>query len=131
MDVGDPSNMERLRNLLPDFAGLRAAVESYPVDDEAIRSQIGKDYARYGRVWCPHTATGFWVYDHLPPARRVGIPWIVSATAHPAKFESIVEPIIGRVVEVPAALAELLERPASSTAIEPRLDQLAAELDRW
>ena len=131
MDVGNPSNMERLRNLLPDFAGLRAAVEAYPVDDEAIRAQIARDYARYGRVWCPHTATGFWVYDHLPPARRSGAPWIVSATAHPAKFESIVEPIIGRTVEVPEALRALLDRPASSTAIEPRLERLAEELDRW
>jgi threonine synthase len=131
MDVGNPSNMERLRSLLPDFGALRAAVESYPVDDEAIRAQIGKDYARYGRVWCPHTATGFWVYDHLPPARRSGHPWIVSATAHPAKFEAIVEPIIGRAVEVPEPLRELLGRPASSTSIEPRLEQLATELDRW
>ena len=131
MDVGDPSNMERLRNLLPDFAGLRAAVEAYPVDDEAIRAQIGKDYARYGRIWCPHTATGFWVYDHLPPARRSGAPWIVSATAHPAKFESIVEPIIGRAVEVPETLRALLGRPVSSIPIEPRLEQLTAELDRW
>jgi threonine synthase len=131
MDVGNPSNMERLRSLLPDFAALRSAVDSYPVDDEAIREQIGKDYARYGRIWCPHTATGFWVYDHLPPARRKGHPWIVSATAHPAKFESIVEPLIGRAVEVPEPLRALLERPVSSTPIEPRLEPLAAELDRW
>jgi threonine synthase len=71
------------------------------------------------------------VYDHLPPARRSGLPWIVSATAHPAKFESIVEPIIGRVVEVPEALQALLERPAASTPLEPRLDGLAEQLDRW
>ena len=38
---------------------------------------------------------------------RQGRPWIVSATAHPAKFESIVEPVIGRAVPVPPALAEL------------------------
>jgi threonine synthase len=117
--------------LLPDFAAVRATVEAYPVDDAEIRTQIAKDYARYGRVWCPHTATGFWVYDHLPPARRAGHPWIVSATAHPAKFESIVEPLIGRAVEVPGPLRELLGRPASSTTIEPRLEQLAAEIDRW
>jgi threonine synthase len=55
----------------------------------------------------------------------------VSATAHPAKFESIVEPLIGREVEIPEPLRELLGRPASSTTIEPRLDQLAAEIDRW
>ena len=131
MDVGNPSNMERLRDLLPDFPALREAVEAYPVDDVAIRGQIAKDYRESGEIWCPHTATGFWVYDHLPPARKSGRAWIVSATAHPAKFERIVEPIIGREVPVPAALRALLERPAASLALEPRLPSLAAELDKW
>jgi threonine synthase len=131
MDVGSPSNIERLRNLVPDFAELRASIESYPVDDAAIRAQIAKDYERFGEVWCPHTATAFWVYDHLPPARKAGRPWIVSATAHPAKFETIVEPVIGRAVEVPPALAELLDRPTASTPLAPRLEQFAAEIDAW
>ena len=131
MDVGNPSNMERLRNLLPDFAELRSSVEAYPVDDGEIRAQIAKDYARYGTVWCPHTATGFWVYDHLPPARKAGRPWIVSATAHPAKFEAIVEPVIGSVVPVPPTLAALLARPTASTPLPPRLPDFAAELDAW
>jgi threonine synthase len=131
MDVGDPSNMERLRNLLPDLGALREVVEAYPVDDEAIRSQIAKDYQRYGEIWCPHTATGFWVYDHLPAARKSARPWIVSATAHPAKFEGIVEPLIGREVIVPEALRALLDRPTSYVSIAPRLAALADELDRW
>jgi threonine synthase len=131
MDVGNPSNIERLRNLLPDFAELRSCIESYPVDDAAIREQIAKDYAKYGEVWCPHTATAFWVYDHLPPARKAGRPWIVSATAHPAKFETIVEPVIGRSLEVPPALAGLLDRPTASTPLVARLEPLIAELDSW
>jgi threonine synthase len=131
MDVGNPSNMERLRNLLPDFATLRTNIEAYPVDDASIRAQIAKDYARFGEVWCPHTATAFWVYDHLPEARRVGRPWIVSATAHPAKFESIVEPVIGRSVPVPPALQELLERPTALTPLRPSLEEFAMELDSW
>jgi threonine synthase len=131
MDVGNPSNMERLRDLIPDFAELRSSVEAYPVDDEQIRAQIAKDFARYGEIWCPHTATGFWVYDHLPPARKIARPWIVSATAHPAKFEGIVEPVIGRTVPVPPALAALLTRPTASTRLEPSLDRLTAELNAW
>jgi threonine synthase len=131
MDVGNPSNMERLRHLLPDFATLRENVEAYPVDDESIRSQIAKDYQRYGEIWCPHTATAFWVYDHLSAARKAARPWIVSATAHPAKFEAIVEPLIGREVLVPESLRVLLERPTSQIAIRPQLAELAAELDTW
>jgi threonine synthase len=131
MDVGNPSNMERLRDLLPDLGALREAVEAYPVDDEAIRSQIAKDYQRYGAIWCPHTATGFWVYDHLPAARKSARSWIVSATAHPAKFESVVEPLIGREVPVPESLRALLERPTALVAIGPGLAELARELDSW
>ena len=131
MDVGNPSNMERLRSLLPDFAELRANVEAYAVDDASIRAQIEHDYARYGQAWCPHTATAFWVYDHLPQARKTGHAWIVSATAHPAKFETIVEPIIGRTVSVPPALQELLQRPTASTPLVPRLTDFRNELDSW
>ena len=131
MDVGNPSNMERLRNLLPDFASLRTSVEAYPVDDASIRTQIEKDYARYGEIWCPHTATAFWVYDHLPQARKTGQAWIVSATAHPAKFESIVEPVIGRHVPIPAALQDLLARPTASTPLPPRLAEFKDALDGW
>ena len=131
MDVGNPSNMERLRDLLPDFAVLRSTIEAYPVDDGQIREEIAAGYARLGEIWCPHTATAFWVYDHLPSARKSRLPWIVSATAHPAKFESIVEPIIGREVPVPPALAELLRRPSASVELPPELARLAAELDGW
>jgi threonine synthase len=130
MDVGNPSNFERLRNLLPDFSALREAVEAYPVDDDAIRMQIRKDYARFGRIWCPHTATGFWVYDHLPASRRAN-PWIVEATAHPAKFDSVVEPLLGLTVPVPESLRALLDRPVSSIELEPDLESLVRALDTW
>ncbi|NIW23742.1 MAG: threonine synthase, partial [Gammaproteobacteria bacterium] len=70
MDVGDPSNMERLRHLYPALTDLRERIEAYPVDDDAIREQIARDYERYGDIWCPHTATAFRAYDELPAASR-------------------------------------------------------------
>jgi threonine synthase len=131
LDVGNPSNMERLRHLLPDFAELRASVDAYPVDDDAIRAQIARDADRFDRVWCPHTATGFWVYDHLPERQRTGSPWIVCATAHPAKFEAITEAAVGRRVEVPPSLEALLARPVSKVPLPASLDALRAKLDDW
>ena len=131
MDVGDPSNMERLRHLIPDFGELRGSVEAYPVEDEAIRQQIAKDYGRLGRIWCPHTATAAWAYDQLPQARRTGEPWIIVATAHPAKFDTIVEDIIDASVSVPPELAALLELPAHCEALEPHASSLAGVLDNW
>ena len=131
MDVGDPSNMERLRNLFPELGDLRSAVQAYPVDDDGIRAQIAKDYARFGEIWCPHTATGFHAYDALPEAARRGSAWCVSATAHPAKFETIVEPVVGRAVEVPPSLAAILRLPAESIPLAPHLDALRPALADW
>ena len=131
MDVGDPSNMERLFDMLPDFGELRATVQAYPVDDEAIRAQIKQDDERFGQVWCPHTATGFWVYDHLAETQRAGRPWIVCATAHPAKFESITESVTGHAVPVPDSLQALLARPAEHVSLKAEVNALAVELDRW
>ena len=131
MDVGNPSNMERLRHLLPDFAELRSSVEAYPVGDAAIRQQIAFDYERLGRVWCPHTATGFNVYDQLPLSRCSEASWIVVATAHPAKFDNIVEPATGISVPVPPALAALLELPSRWESIDPDLAIFSKKLDEW
>jgi threonine synthase len=45
------------------------------------------------------------------------LPWAVVATAHPAKFESVVEPLIGHPVRLPDVLARMLEQPATSKAL--------------
>ena len=131
MDVGDPSNMERLRNLIPDFGDLRESVQAYPVNDDEIRDQIAKDYAALGEIWCPHTATGFFAYDSLSAADKADRDWVVCATAHPAKFETIVEPVIGSTVEVPEALAQILKLPASSEPIAPDIEDLRPRLMGW
>jgi len=125
MDVGDPSNMERLRQLFPRIELLRERVSAYSVSDAEIRSQIRLDAQRYGEVWCPHTATAARTHDLL--AEREGA-WVLVATAHPAKFESIVEPLLGRTLEVPPALAALLERPTQEYRVEADLEALAGHL---
>jgi threonine synthase len=128
MDVGDPSNMERMRALFPDVAKMRSVLSTAVVDDEAIRDRIRADFQRYGRAWCPHTAAGAESYHRLPAAVRSQGRWVLAATAHPAKFREIVEPLIARPVEVPEALAKLFARPATRTEIDPKLAALAAAL---
>ncbi len=128
MDVGNPSNMERLRALFPDIDGLRGAVEADTVDDAHIRERIRSGFQRFGQIWCPHTATAAEVYERLPHERRGAGRWVIVATAHAAKFREIVEPLIGRPVPVPETLARLLERPVACTEIAPQLDALRSAL---
>ncbi len=129
MDVGNPSNMERLRSLYPDLPALRAQLSADSVDDAAIRARIRADYAQYGREWCPHTATAAEVYGRLSPEERAKRPWVLVATAHPAKFSEIVEPLIGKRVAVPPSLAQLLRLPRQFSDIAPTLQALAGSLE--
>ena len=128
MDVGNPSNMERLRWLFPGVEQLRGQVSAVSVGDDDIRATIRRDHRELGQTWCPHTATAAHAWRELPAARRAG-RWVLVATAHPAKFNDIVEPLIGEPVPVPPALAALLDLPSVQTEVEPSLDALRGVLE--
>ena len=128
MDVGAPSNFERLRWLYPDAAALRGAVAAEAVDDATITATL-RAYAGRGLVVCPHTATALHVLDRRRAAGDGGGA-VVVATAHPAKFETIIEPLLDRRIDTPAALAALLERPAHATSIRADYADLCAILTR-
>ncbi len=124
MDVGAPSNFERLRWLYRgDEAALRAAFVSRSVDDATIREVIARRFREHGEIFCPHTATAIKALEDLRAAGEGG-DWAVAATAHPAKFESVVEPLVGKAVEVPPALDELLQRPAHAESIPASYEAL-------
>jgi threonine synthase len=128
MDVGNPSNMERIRAAYPTLAALKEQLSADSVDDATIRARMGEDFMQYGREWCPHTATAAEVYHRLSPSERRERPWVVVATAHPAKFNEIVEPVIGRPVAVPESLERLLRLPQHRMDLPPTLEALAAAL---
>ena len=130
MDVGAPSNFERLRAWHDDDdAALRAAFRAEAVDDAGIRATIAAAPARHGVVPCPHTATGLQVLERLRAAGDTR-DWAVAATAHPAKFDSIVEPLVGHPVDLPPALAAMLARPSSGQPLANDYAALRAQLLR-
>ena len=108
---------------MPKRQSLLAHAHSLAVDDETIRREIATGRQKWGRVWCPHTATAAHFRERL-----ASDDWVIVATAHPAKFESIVEPLIGERLEVPPQLRELLERPNRLEEIEADLDQFISRM---
>lgn len=129
MDVGNPSNMERLRGLLGDADVLRDRVGVCAVTDADIETEIRTARKEFGFAICPHTATASHTWRNLDPDSRTNTDWILVATAHPAKFETIVEPLIGEQVPLPPELANILERPSRSVAIEPTLADFARAME--
>jgi threonine synthase len=129
MDVGNPSNMERIRARYPTMGEIREQLSADSVDDATIRARIGEDFMHYGREWCPHTATAAEVYSRLSVEERRDRPWVVVATAHPAKFNEIVEPIIGKPVRIPQGLDRLLRLPQHVVDIPPTLEALGKAIE--
>lgn len=123
MDVGAPSNFERLAAFEPD-----APVDVIRVADDEIETAIHKEHARSGYVACPHTATALVAHARITDSIRGNRPWLVGATAHPYKFRETVEPLIGQNISPPPALADVLERPANVRDIPADLSALQAAL---
>ena len=117
MDVGAPSNFERVQSLYnSDLTALRQDVVGFAYEDAQVIAEIGHVYREHGYVLDPHSAIAWLaLQDRLvdqPDARGVFL-----ATAHPAKFREVVEPAIGRSIELPRALADAISRPRQSISM--------------
>jgi len=131
MDVGAPSNFERLRWLYGDDTLLRRELSAYAVSDAVIREVLKASVTHAGLPPCPHTATALQILSQL---RKQGDThdYAVVATAHAAKFSEVIEPLLGHAIDTPLPLQELLSQPtvseplpAQDSALQVRLSKLA------
>jgi threonine synthase len=121
MDVGHPSNVERMRWLFgDDVAVMRATITASVHTDDEVRAGIRQLWQRYGYVADPHTAIAYLGSKRV----NADAPVVFLATAHPAKFREVVEPTIEQRVPLPPALADALTKPRLIKRIAPRLAEL-------
>ena len=119
MDVGNPSNFERMLWLYQgDLEAVRKDVTGSVHEDLDVKATIKDVFDRTGYVLDPHSAIGY-----LGIKRTKGI---FLATAHPAKFSEIVEPVIGKAIDTPAPLAKALEKPRKVLRLDATLDAVKA-----
>ena len=84
---------------------------------ELFNPEWAKDMGVYDKVICPHTATGYSVRQKLSSE-----PWIIASTAHPSKFESVVEPLLKMNVPMPASLTAMMARENKTVSIAPHME---------
>jgi threonine synthase len=126
MDVGHPSNFERMEWLYGgDANAMRRDVAGARFTDDDIRATVRDVHDRTGYLLDPHSAIGYMGLMRQANGRAAGV---FLATAHPAKFSEIVEPIVGRPVVKPPALAEALARPRHIVRIDATYDAVRAIL---
>jgi threonine synthase len=125
MDVSAPSNWERIEGLFAhDLAALKAMTRAQRVDEEETALEIRR-LDGIGYAACPHTAVAS---RALRAQLRAGETGLFVATAHPAKFGEVLEPILKRKVVVPERLARLAQRPVLARTIGTDVDAFVSEL---
>ncbi|MCC7123506.1 MAG: threonine synthase [Acidobacteria bacterium] len=124
MDVGHPSNLERIRWMFADqVQAVRDAITSSVHTDDDVRRAMRRLHDEHGYVADPHSAIA-WLgalrrLEQHPDERVLAL-----ATAHPAKFGDVVSDAIGRDVPIPLPLAAAMTRTRQVTHIEARPEAL-------
>ena len=103
---------------------MRSLFDAARVDDEATLATIRQIFRETGELVDPHSAIG------IAAAREVagepGVPVVMLACAHPAKFPDAVEQATGIRPALPERHADLLEREESFSVLPNDLGAVAA-----
>jgi threonine synthase len=130
MDVGNPSNFERMLALYEDRTWMQKEIFGESFSDQETRESIAEVYKDTKYVMDPHGAVAYLglkqFRNTVAGARRR--PGIFLETAHPAKFLESVEPQIGSELELPSSLASCLQLPEHSTPIGNTFQEFKAFL---
>jgi threonine synthase len=127
MDVGNPSNFERLEELFRGgWKDMASRIEGRAVSDSRTAETMRAIYAEHGLFVDPHTAVGCAAaWDHCANEREGDEQVIVLSTAHPGKFTDIVRQATGAIPPMPERLARCLALPKQSHPVGKTLPQLS------
>jgi threonine synthase len=126
MDVGNPSNFERLLEVFAgDAKAMAAAIQGCSVSDPDTLTAMRKTWERHGVLVDPHTAVGCVAADRfLASGACPDAEVIVLSTAHPGKFTETVRSATGQTPQLPERLARCLELPKRAIRLGAGLDGL-------
>ena len=110
MDVGNPSNFERMMDLYcSTWNNLREDIKGYTFSDAQTEACMQDVFNKYGYIIDPHGAVGYLALQEYQ-RQNIGTKGVILETEHPSKFLSDVERILNQKIEVPERLAILSER---------------------
>lgn len=123
MDVGDPSNFERMTALYPEVGELKKMLWASSFDDRQTQAAIQKVYEDFDYIMDPHTAVGYLGVQEYRQEHTSDDNYLILATAHPAKFSDVVGPLIDKEIELPDSLKRSMEKPKQSRTFSASYDE--------
>ncbi len=124
MDVGDPSNFERLMQIFGnEHMAVTSMILGHSSSDDEIRDTMREYWTHHQVLLCPHTSAGVRAVDQARTNLSDGAA-VVLATAHAGKFSEVVKDATGQDPEIPERLAKLLDLPKQAVLAENTLEAL-------
>ncbi|AQX03177.1 threonine synthase [Elizabethkingia anophelis] len=106
MDVGNPSNFERMKDLFQeDVTKFREIISGYYFTDEETKATVQEVYKESGYLLDPHGAVAYLGLVQYQKEQQQDFNGVLLETAHPAKFIETVEESILEKIEVPEKLS--------------------------
>ncbi|MBP5370276.1 MAG: threonine synthase [Bacteroidales bacterium] len=125
MDVGDPSNFERLELIFDrDSKKMHQTIEGYSFTDDQTRKKMQQVKDLYGYTLDPHGAVGYLGIEKYLAANP-GTKGIFLETAHPAKFLDVVKDVTGITPDLPPTLQDCMKKTKKSIKIDNKYEDLA------
>ena len=127
MDVGDPSNFERLLAIFEgDWEEMSAVILGDRISDAETLATMGQVEKEKNLFLCPHTAVGYLsARRFLDAYTGTEKPAVISlGTAAPGKFTEVVEQATGKKPPLPAQIAKVMELEKVSTGTDNTLEAL-------
>ena len=126
MDVGDPSNFARVYDLYnKEYDAICADISGATYTDDQIGETMCEVYRQTGYVCDPHGACG---YRALAEGLKDGEMGVFLETAHPAKFKTTVDEILGTDIEIPAKLQAFMQGEKQSVPMSKDFKDFKAYL---
>lgn len=125
MDVGNPNNYSRITEIFDNsFEKISNILTGYSIDDEKTLSTISKIYNKYDYILDPHGAVGF---AAMEKDNNISMN-IILETAHPAKFNETIKKAVGKNIELPHMIKEIIYKEKKSIRLKNNFEDFKSYL---
>ncbi len=130
MDVGNPSNLIRIRELYSDkLKDMQNNIYSESFDDDQTRKGIREVYEKYNYIIDPHGSVGYLALKNYTNLSHE-VNGVILETAHPAKFKEVIEEELNFKIDIPERLAICLNKEKRTVELSSQYEDLREYLGK-
>ncbi|MCT4328295.1 threonine synthase [Elizabethkingia anophelis] len=132
MDVGNPSNFERMKDLFQeDVTKFREIISGYYFTDEETKATVQEVYKESGYLLDPHGAVAYLGLVQYQKEQQQDFNGVLLETAHPAKFIETVEESISEKIEIPEKLSAFGKKEKVATLFPVNFQLIKAFIKQY